>query len=577
MCSSDLWRAARFEDLNRLMRTSVTVLLVLVAVNYFVFQRLPLFMPVPRSVLLLDWAFTLLGVGGMQALARSAYEELMPITTAGTEQPVLVIDASEAGRELALALPELGSERYFVAGLLDDDPDRYGLRVGRARVLGPVSAAAACATRLRARELIVRQGAIYGRELRELCDACADIDVRVRIAEDGSGTLSTVASAPAKKLTIRPIKIRDIDVHDLLARPHARLDDDDPLLHRLVSDRCVMVTGAGGSVGGEVCRQVLRFAPEKLLLFERSEAALFDIHEELASNPDFAGVEIVPILGDVANAEKVGGVLAAHRPAVIVHAAAFKHLPLMESHPIEAIENNTLATATLADLAVEHGVETFIALSTDKAVYPTSVMGASKLVAERYLESLTHATTTKFVVVRFGNVLGSSGSVVPIFMDRLRRGQRLMITHPSVRRYFLTLDEAAQMVLLAGAIDHRGGIHVLEMGEPLSIVDLAGTIAFVMHIPQEQVEIEYCGLRPGEKIDEDLFYADERREPTASPLISRAVRPARSPAEIRRWLDGLREAIAKGPQEAARKLMQVVTNDSADSGPSAHEETMAAS
>jgi FlaA1/EpsC-like NDP-sugar epimerase len=571
------WRAARFEDLNRLLRTSVTVLLVLVTCNYFVFQRLPGFSIVPRSVLLLDWVFTLLAVGGMQALARSAYEELVPITTAGAERPVLVIDASEAGRELALALPEIGSERYFVAGLLDDDPERYGVHVGRARVLGPVSAAAACATRLRAGEVIVRQGAIYGRELRELCDACADINVRVRIAEDGSGTLAMSAHSPARRLTVRPIKVRDIDIHDLLARPHARLDDDDPLVHQLIGDRCMMVTGAGGSVGGEICRQAIRFHPEKLVLFERSEAALFEIHRELVSRAECAHIEIVPIVGDIGNAERVAAALAAHKPAVIVHAAAFKHLPLMESHPIEAIENNTLATATLADLAAEHGVETFIALSTDKAVYPSSIMGASKLVAERYLEALSNVSKTKFVAVRFGNVLGSSGSVVPIFMELLRQGQRLMVTHPSVRRFFLTLDEAAQMVLLAGAVGHRGGIHVLEMGEPLSIVDLAGSVAFVMHVPQEHVEIEYCGLRPGEKLDEDLFFADEKREPTVSPLIFRAARPARSPAEIRRWLDALREAIAKGPKEAARKLMQLAANDSADTGPAAQQETMAAS
>ncbi|NDC54588.1 MAG: polysaccharide biosynthesis protein [Planctomycetia bacterium] len=545
------WRAARFEDLNRLLRTATTGLLVLVAFNYF-FAQVVRGVQIPRSVMLLDWVFTLIGVGGMQALARSVYEEIMPATPAGAERSVLFIDASPAGRQIALALPDMQPQRYFVAGLLDDDPDTYGATVGRSRVLGPVSMAATCAERLRVGEIVVRQDALYGPRLRALCDACAALDVRVRIAEDHSS-----ADAAGRRATVKPIRIRDIELHDLLARPSAHLDDDDDRVTRLVADRCVLVTGAGGSVGAEICRQIVRFRPSRLVLVDRSEPGLFAIHRDVVERLDGAAIEVVPQLCDVGNADRMHALLAEHRPAVIVHAAAFKHVPLMERHPLEAVENNTLAAAALAELAAEHGVGTFISLSTDKAVHPTSLMGASKLVTERYLESLAGHSRTKFVAVRFGNVLGSSGSAVPIFADRLRRGLPLEITDPDVRRYFLTVDEAAQLILLAGAIGPRSGVYVLEMGEPLSIVDLVGSLAFVMHVPQHAVRIEYSGLRPGEKLTEDLFFADEVHEPTASPFVIRAHRPARPLAEVQGWIAELREALANGPEAAAARLMEV--------------------
>jgi FlaA1/EpsC-like NDP-sugar epimerase len=552
------WRAARFEDLNRLLRTTTTALLVLIAFNYFS-QVLGAAL-IPRSVLLLDWAFTLIGVGGMQALARSIYEEIMPSTTAGNERAVLLIDASDASRDIALALPGLKPQRYHVAGLLDDNPDHYGTAVGKARVLGPVSMAPMCAERLRVGEIIVRQGSIFGQRLRSLCDACAAVNVRVRIAEDHSSPAEKRGSS-----TVRPIKVRDIEVHDLLSRPAAHLDDDDFHVAPFIAERTVLVTGAGGSIGSEICRQLVRFHPSRIVLVERAEPALFAIHRELTERLPTTAIEIVPHLCDIANPDRVHALLADTKPDVIVHAAAFKHVPLMEHHPLEAIENNTLATATLAEIAVEHGVETFITFSTDKAVYPSSVMGASKLVAERFVESLAGESRTKFVVVRFGNVLGSSGSAMPIFADRLRRRLPITITDPAVRRYFLTVDEAAQLSLLAGAMSPRGGVYVLEMGEPLPIVDLVGSLAFVMNIPSDEVQIEYCGLRPGEKLDEDLFFADEEHETTASPFVIHAVRAARPLAEVQGWLAELREAIANGPEAAAAKLIQI--GSAASDGP----------
>ena len=558
------WRAARFADLSRLVRAATACLLVLVVLNVFP-ALLPGWTPLPRSVLLLDWAFTILVVGGLQAIARSIYEEVMPATALGNERSVLVIDASPAGRELAAALNAQTIEdvghTYFVSGLLDDDPEHYGVHVGRARVLGPVAHAAACAQRLRAREIIVREGAIFGGRLRDLCHDCAAIDVRVSIA-DRVVPGDAAATAGGAAATVR---VRAIELCDLLTRPQARLSDHDTHVLPFLEGRTVLVTGAGGSIGSEICRQLLRFSPATLVLVERSEAALFAIHRELAETLAETGRSgrpaLVPVPADIANAERMDRLFADHAPHIVIHAAAFKHVPLMEAHPVEAIENNTLATATLAEIAEAHGVAAFVALSTDKAVHPSSAMGASKLVAERFLQSFGEQSATRFVSVRFGNVIGSSGSAVPIFESQLRRGRPISITHPDVRRYFMTINEAAQLVLLAGALPGRGGTFVLEMGRSIRIVNLVSNLAFVMRVPQDAVRIEYVGLRPGEKLDEELFFEDEAREATPNPLVTRTRRPARPLDEVRQWLAELKAAAADRPEHAFQTLMDIVAAD----------------
>jgi FlaA1/EpsC-like NDP-sugar epimerase len=549
------WRAARFQDLNSLIRASTTALLILVVYNYFGQYLLPGRVPIPRSVMLLDWAFTVLGVGGMQALARSVYEELMPATPAG-KKVVLLIDASDQSQRLAESL----GRTCFVAGFLDDDPAHYGVHFGKARVLGPVSMASACAERLRATDLVVRQGAMYGARLQALCDACADINVRVSIAEapPAFGGQALAGSQPGKGHGFR---VRDIELRDLLSRPQANLADKDAHVLPFLRGKSVLVTGAGGSIGSEICRQVMRFGPRRLVLLERSEYSLFSIHRDLGRLYPETATEIIPALGDVTNVDRTDRLLADHKPDVIVHAAAFKHVPLMEGHPIEAVENNTLATATLAELADSHGVEAFVALSTDKAVHPSSVMGASKLVAERFLQAFGQGSRTRYVSVRFGNVLGSSGSAVPIFEEQLSLGMPITITHPEVRRYFMTIDEAAQLVLFAGSIKGGGGTFVLEMGESLRMVDLVHSLAFLMHVPREDVNIRYCGLRPGEKLDEELFFEDETRELTDNPLVTRVTRPTRSIEEVRGWLAELKDAAASDPHAAAAVLMGIALND----------------
>jgi FlaA1/EpsC-like NDP-sugar epimerase len=391
-----------------------------------------------------------------------------------------------------------------------------------------------------------------------LCDACAEIGVRVSIAENAAAALG--ANSPPPR-SIKPIRVRGVELRDLLSRPQANLSDHDANVFPFLHGKTVLVTGAGGSIGSEICRQVIRFEPSKIILVERSEFPLFSIQRELSARPEARDVEIHAILCDITNVDRTERMPAEHKPQIVIHAAAFKHVPLMESHPVEAIENNSLATALLAELADAHGVETFVALSTDKAVHPSSIMGASKLIAERFLQSFGETSKTRFVAVRFGNVMGSSGSAVPIFEEQLSKRQPITITHPMVRRYFMTIDEAAQLVLLAGALPGRGGTYVLDMGESIRITDLVHSLAFVMNIPQHEVEIEFCGLRPGEKLDEELFFEDERQEATPNPLVIHVHRPARSLDAVRGWLAELKSAASGEPDAAAHTLMDIVSSD----------------
>jgi len=539
------WRAARFQDLNRLVRAATAALMILIAWNYFFAQRFPGTPTIPRTVLVVDWVFAVLAVGSMQAIARSVYEEVAPATTSGSEVGVIIASAGPAGQRLARDLSRLSQGRFYVSGLLDDDHDLYGIRVGRGRVLGPLEVAVPCAKRLRVRELLVPDATLYGHQLRQLCEKCDAAGITVRIASiDTDGDVAATRSAPSGS-SAPPrdvLRIRRVELPDLLSRPVTRIQDHGDLIGPFLRGRRVLVTGAGGSIGSEICRQLIGHGPRALVLVERSEAALFEIHRQLAASA-----------GD--------GVLRDQRPEIVIHAAAYKHLPLMESHPIEAIENNALGTASLADACVAAGVETFVALSTDKAVYPSSVMGASKLVAERFLQALGPASGRRFVVVRFGNVIGSSGSAVPIFADRLRQRLPVTVTHPDVRRYFMTIKEAARLVILAAATGDSGGLFVLDMGEAVPIVELVHAVAFVMGMHRDDVRIEFSELRPGEKLDEELFFADEVRTPTTDERVTCAMRPERSLAEVRGWLDELREAAGRGPAAARETLMRIAAAD----------------
>ena len=540
-------RTIRFADLSILVRATTTCLLVLVAANYY-FTTLRLgWIQIPRTVLLLDWAFTLLAVGGLQAAARSIYEELMPAEPVGHQRNALVIDGSPQGLAIAAQLMSAKRGGYFVSGLLDDDPTRHGSRTAVAPVIGGIDHVAACAQRLRVTDVIVRSGSVFGRRLRRICEACTEIGVRVVIAEPCGEDAD--------------VRVRGVELRDLVTLPDPTASAHGPRLASWVHDKTVMVTGAGGAIGAEICRLLVTLRPARILLVDRSECSLFEIHRELQERAAaFGEGEIGLVLGlvDIQDTERLEDVFQSHRPAIVIHAAGYKHVPMLQGHPVEAIENNILATATLADLAEGHGVETFVALSTDKAVNPTGVMGASKLVAERFLQSLGEGSTTKFVVVRFGNVIGSSGTAVPIFTRQLVRRQPITVTHPDVARRFLPASDAARLSLAAGALAGGSGTFILDMCEPVKIVELVKCLAFVMRVPREEVEIRFGGLRDGEKLAEELFFDDEIRHSVGCGLVFQVSRPIRPLAEVRQWLGDLKAAIlADGPDAARGVLMEI--------------------
>ena len=540
-------RTIRFADLSILVRATTTCLLVLVAANYY-FTTLRLgWIQIPRTVLLLDWAFTLLAVGGLQAAARSIYEELMPAEPVGHQRNALVIDGSPQGLTIAAQLMSAERGGYFVSGLLDDDPTRHGSRTAVAPVIGGIDHVAACAQRLRVTDVIVRSGSVFGRRLRRICEACTEIGVRVVIAEPCGEDAD--------------VRVRGVELRDLVTRPDPTASAHGPRLASWVHDKTVMVTGAGGAIGAEICRLLVTLRPARILLVDRSECSLFEIHRELQERAAaFGEGEIGLVLGlvDIQDTERLEDVFQSHRPAIVIHAAGYKHVPMLQGHPVEAIENNILATATLADLAEGHGVETFVALSTDKAVNPTGVMGASKLVAERFLQSLGEGSTTKFVVVRFGNVIGSSGTAVPIFTRQLVRRQPITVTHPDVARRFLTASDAARLSLAAGALAGGSGTFILDMCEPVKIVELVKCLAFVMRVPREEVEIRFGGLRDGEKLAEELFFDDEIRHSVGGGHVLQVSRPIRPLAEVRQWLGDLKAAIlGDGPDAARGVLMEI--------------------
>lgn len=550
-------RAIRFEDLSSLVRATTTALLVFVAVNFYLPKLFPDWIQIPRTVILLDWAFTLLAVGGMQATARSIYDELMPVNPRGQRRAALFIDASPEGVEIADGLAMRHGGEYAVSGLLDDDPASYGLRLAGSRVIGSIDDAAPCAQRLRVGEVVVRRGCLFGPRLRRLCDECAARRVRVGIADRTGGAADGGA-----------FHVRQVEVRDLMPRAEERFTAQDPAVARWLVGRTVLVTGAAGTVGAEVCRQILAFLPAKLVLLDRAERALAALGAELQESAGDS-VPVETVLADVAKDARVSEILARYRPAVVIHTAALNHLATLEANPEEAIETNLFATMTLADLCRKHGVESVVATSTDKAVKPASVLGATKLLGERYLQALAGESATRFVVVRIGNVLGSRGGAAALFSRLMHERRPITITHPGMARHFVTVQEAARAVLVAGAVGEPGDVFVPDMGPPMGILDLVEAIAFVERIPLADVTIEYGTPRPGEKLAEDLFFDDEARHPVEGCSLHRAVRKSRTLTAVRGGLAGLGAAIDRGDRGTTLATLRALIAEETghDAGP----------
>jgi len=463
---------------------------------------------VPNQVFILDWVFTIAVVSSARIAYRFYYEELRPLKQSA-EIRLLIIGAGDVGDSILREIVRTSEARYNVVGFLDDDERKLHARIRGIEIVGATKDIRAVCQKHLVDEVLLAIPDAPQRQIRHLVELCEGMNLRFR-------TVPAVSDLIEGRVQVS--QIRPVDIEDLLGRPPVTLDTQ--AIGDYVHDKVVLVSGAGGSIGSEMCRQIARFEPKRLLLLERMENALFEINRDLARH--FPELNCVPLVADIGDAERIRKILREQHPTAIFHAAAHKHVPMMEWNPGEAVKNNILGTRCLADAACEVGIAKFVMISTDKAVNPTSVMGCTKRVAEMYVQQLrgTKQCRTEFVTVRFGNVLGSSGSVVPIFKDQIARGGPVTVTHPEMIRYFMTIPEAAQLVLQAGAMGKGGEIFLLDMGEPVKILRLAQDLITLSGLrPGDDIEIRFTGIRPGEKLFEELSITGEDASETSHPKI----------------------------------------------------------
>jgi len=512
-----IWRYASTADLRRIV---LAVALSAAAIP-LLFWMLRLGLVIPRSVLVINPLLLILLMGGSRFIYRLWKEQGLYGGIRLNGEPVLVLGAGDAAASLSKELSK--SSDWRLVGFLDDNAGRHGRTLNGIRVLGGLDSLPEWAERLGVQQVIIAMPSSSHQQRKRAIQLCNAAKVKAL-------TVPSFDDLMSGKVAVS--QLRAIELDDLLGRDPVKLDDAG--LHGLLTGKVVMVTGAGGSIGSELCRQIARFSPAKLVLFEQSEFALYTIEQELQQA--FPALEFVCLVGDVRDAARVDEVMRQHRPAALFHAAAYKHVPLMEQHNAwQAIRNNVLGTWTVARAAQRHGVGKFVMISTDKAVNPTNVMGASKRLAEMVCQALQPSGSTRFVMVRFGNVLGSTGSVIPKFREQIARGGPITVTHPEITRYFMSIPEAAQLVLQAGLMGQGGEIFVLDMGEPVRIVDLAKDLIRLSGYTEEDIKIEFTGLRPGEKLYEELLADSEHTLPT--PHLKLRIAKARQADAA--WLEKL--------------------------------------
>ena len=499
--------------------------------------------PVPRGVFAFDFVLTLVLIGGARFVVRSLVERPARTTDlVARGREVLIVGAGDAGVTLLREMKRNRSLGYVPVGIIDDDPRKKRLRVQGTRVLGTRDELREILHERRVDEVVIAMPSAPGRVRQEVLEACRSAGVSCK-------TLPGLLELISGEVTVQ--QLREVRVEDLLGR--APVEVDFARVARYLTGRAVLVTGAGGSIGSEICRQIAGIGARSLVLLDHAENNLFEIDRELR---DRGHAHLVPIIADVRDRTEMRRVFAVHRPEIVFHAAAYKHVPMMELNPLQAVANNSLATEWLAELAEESGVERFCLISTDKAVEPKTVMGASKALGERIVEAHAASSGTRFTAVRFGNVLGSSGSVVPIFRRQIENGGPVTVTHPDMTRYFMTIPEAVQLVIEATGIADGGDIFVLDMGEPVRIMDLAtNMIRLSGKEPGKDIRIEVTGIRPGEKLGEELFNVDETVTPTRYGKLRRATRPPIDPGLLRAGLERIAERVVVADVEGAERAL----------------------
>ncbi len=544
------WRYASFEELL-LLCSATSIALALATLVFTLIDALsPVVATMPRSIpfIVPPIAATLVSVPRLLVRIGAARERRRRATD--RPAPVLIMGAGDAASIIVREIqrnPKLGME---VVGLLDDDPAKRGLRLHGIEVMGDRHAIPALVARHKVRQVIIAMPGAPGKAVREIMHICESVGVAVRIMP---GVHELIDG------TISVSKLRNIQIEDLLRR--APVQTDTAAVRALIANRRVLVTGGGGSIGSELCRQLLRCGPSHLIVLGHGENSVFEICNELQHLAEaHAGQSphIVPVIADIRDLERLRAVFEMHAPELVFHAAAHKHVPLMEEHPVEAISNNVIGTRNLLDVSLETGVERFVMISSDKAVNPTSVMGATKRIAEMLVLNAARISGRPYVAVRFGNVLGSRGSVVLTFKRQIAAGGPVTVTHPEMRRYFMTIPEAVQLVLQASVLGRAGEIFMLDMGEPVKVVDLARDMIRLSGLEVgRDIDICFTGIRPGEKLFEELFAQGEEYQPTAHSKIFIAAGASNNiPPDLRANVALLEQVARTNDDAAARRMLR---------------------
>ncbi len=508
------WRYVGISDLFGIFRASLISTLIIVALWFAIGHidavraNLPPDMKRPaEGVCMADMFATVLILGGLRILIRLHYEEFRTAEASRLKR-FLIVGAGNAGEALLREIHRMPVTQYEVVGFIDDDPAKKGINIHGMPVLGTVEQLPEVCEKRNIEEIAIAMPSASHSERMRVVRVCEGIKIKFQ-------TVPSITDIASGKLRVS--QIREVDINDLLGRETVQLDLD--LIEAFARDKTILVTGAGGSIGSEMCRQLCNFNPKLLLLIEQAENPLFYIERELRTQ--FPAVFIKAIICNITDRTRVDEIFENYKPQVVIHAAAHKHVPLMELNAGEAIKNNIVGTEIVADAADNYGITNFVMISTDKAVNPTSIMGSSKRIAEMYVQDLSTTSKTHFVTVRFGNVLDSEGSVVPIFKKQIAEGGPVTITDPKMKRYFMTIPEASQLILQAAAMGKGGEIFVLDMGEPIEIVALAKTLITLSGFrPGEEIEMVFTGPRAGEKLFEELSIEGEDMQRTRHPKIS---------------------------------------------------------